>query len=148
MQENWKNYGTWRWPIVIGAFDTVTKRLLKDLEDLEVSNRVRPSKQQLYWKRPEYWDESRRLEERYCHSKFSVKLSANAGVKNSLKSKIITRRVQILDKIICLSLRNNVHGKPYIWHFFSQCGKRERHNDPFRFAKATKIDEGTLNSNQ
>ena len=33
-------------PIVIGAFGTVTKGLLKDLEDLEVGNRVRPSKQQ------------------------------------------------------------------------------------------------------
>ena len=35
-------------PIVIGAFGTVTKGLLKGLEDLEVGNRVETSKQQHY----------------------------------------------------------------------------------------------------
>ena len=35
-------------PIVIGAFGTVTKGLLKGLEDLEVGGRVRPSKLQHY----------------------------------------------------------------------------------------------------
>ena len=39
-------------PIVIGTFGTVTKGLLKGLEDLE---------QQHYWKRTEYWEESWRL---------------------------------------------------------------------------------------
>ena len=34
-------------PIVSGAFGTITKGLLKGLEDLE------PSKQQHYWRRPE-----------------------------------------------------------------------------------------------
>ena len=41
-------------PIVIGAFDTVTKGLLKGLEDLEVGGRVETSKRQLYWEQPEY----------------------------------------------------------------------------------------------
>ena len=46
-------------PIVIGAFGTVTKGLLKDLEELEVGDRVEgPSKQQHYWKRPEYLEGS------------------------------------------------------------------------------------------
>ena len=35
-------------PIVIGAFGTVTKGLLKGLEDLEVGREWRPSKQQHY----------------------------------------------------------------------------------------------------
>ena len=43
----------------------------------------RPSKQQHYWRRPEYWEESWRLEETCCHSNFSEKPSANADVKNS-----------------------------------------------------------------
>ena len=43
------------------------------------------SKLQLYQDRPEYWEESWRLKETWCHSNFSEKLSANAGVKNSQK---------------------------------------------------------------
>ena len=70
-------------PIVIGAFGTVTKGLLKGLEDLEVGGRVDPSKRQRYWERPEYWEESRRLEETCCHSDSSEKPSANADVKSS-----------------------------------------------------------------
>ena len=46
-------------PIVIGTFGTVTKGLLKGLEDLE--DEWRPSKLQHYWERTEYWEESRRL---------------------------------------------------------------------------------------
>ena len=41
-------------PIVIGAFGTETKGLLKGLEDMEVADGGRPSKQQHYWERPEY----------------------------------------------------------------------------------------------
>ena len=41
-------------PIVIGAFGTVTKGLLKGLEDLEMADEWRPSKWQHYWERPEY----------------------------------------------------------------------------------------------
>ena len=43
----------------------------------------RPSKQQHYWKRPEYWKESWRLEETCCHSNSSEKPSVGADVKNS-----------------------------------------------------------------
>ena len=49
-------------PIVNGAFATVTKGLLKGLEDLEVGRRVRPSILQHYWDRLEYWEESWRLD--------------------------------------------------------------------------------------
>ena len=44
-------------PIVIGAFGTVTKELLKGLEDLEVGGRVETIKTTALWKRPEYWEE-------------------------------------------------------------------------------------------
>ena len=58
-------------PIVIGAFGTVTKRLLKWLEDLEVGERVETIQWQHYWERPEYCEESLRLEETWCHSRSS-----------------------------------------------------------------------------
>ena len=41
----------------------------------------RQFKQQHYWKRPEYWEESWRLEETCCHSISSERPSANADVK-------------------------------------------------------------------
>ena len=63
-------------PIVIGAFGTVTKELLKGLEDLEVGDRV-----EHYWKLPEYWDESWRLKETCCHSISSEIPSVYADVK-------------------------------------------------------------------
>ena len=66
-------------PIVIGAFGTVTKGLLKE----DLADEWRPSKQQHYWKRPEYWEESWRLEETCSHSVSSERPSANADVKNS-----------------------------------------------------------------
>ena len=41
-------------PIVIGAFGTVTKGLLKGLETWKLADEWRPSKQQYYRERPEY----------------------------------------------------------------------------------------------
>ena len=71
-------------PIVIGAFGKVTKGLLKDLEDLEdLVTEWRPSRQQHYWKRPEYWEKSWRLEETCCHSNSSERPSDVADMKNS-----------------------------------------------------------------
>ena len=69
-------------PIVIGAFGTVTKGLLKRLE-----NEWRPFKLQHYWEQPEYWEESWRLEETCCHSNSSEKLSAKTDMKNFQKQK-------------------------------------------------------------
>ncbi len=43
----------------------------------------RQSKLQYCWERPEYWEQSWRLEETCCHTKFSEKPSANADMKSS-----------------------------------------------------------------
>ena len=66
-------------PIMIGALGTVIKGLIQGLDDLEITRR---SKLQYYWDRPEYWEESRRLEET-CHSYSNEIPSANTDVKNS-----------------------------------------------------------------
>ena len=70
-------------PIVIGALGTITKWLLKDLEDLEVGGRVETIQTTASLKRPESWDESWRLEETCCPSDSSEKPSAKTDVKNS-----------------------------------------------------------------
>ena len=54
--------------IVIDALGRVTKRLLLGLEDLEIRDEWRKSKLQHYWDRPEYWEESWRLEVTSYHS--------------------------------------------------------------------------------
>ena len=68
-------------PIVIGAFRTVTKRLSKGLEDLEVGRQVETIQTPT-----EYWEESWRLEI-CCHSISSERPSAYADMKKTLKSK-------------------------------------------------------------
>ena len=70
-------------PIVIGAFGTVTKGLLKGLEDLEVSGRVETILTTTLLRMARIEEESWRLEETCCHSDSSEKPSANADVKNS-----------------------------------------------------------------
>ena len=70
-------------PIVIGAFGTVTKGFLKGLVIWKLGAERRQSKQQHYWKRPEYWEESWILEETCCHSISSERSSAYADVKKS-----------------------------------------------------------------
>ena len=72
-------------PIVIGAFGTITKGLLKGQEDLEVGGRVETI--QHYWERSEYWKESWRFEETCWHSNSSEKPSANTDVKKISRSK-------------------------------------------------------------
>ena len=68
-------------PIEIDALGTVNKRLVKELEDLEIRER------QHYRDRPEYKEESWRLEQTYCPSNSSKKSSFSAGVKNSKRMK-------------------------------------------------------------
>ena len=70
-------------PIVICAFGTVTKDYFKDWRTWKLEDEWRPSKVQYYWERPEYWEESWRLEETCCPSNSSERPSANADVKNS-----------------------------------------------------------------
>ena len=71
-------------PCVTGALRTVTKDLVPTLEDLEIRG---PSKLQNCWDRPEYYEESWRLEETCCHSDSSERILPNAGLENSPKVK-------------------------------------------------------------
>ena len=70
-------------PIEIGAFGTITKGLLKELEDLEVVGRVETIQTTALLRKAKYWEESRRLEETFCHSNASEKPWAKTDVKNS-----------------------------------------------------------------
>ena len=72
-------------PIVIGAFGTVTKGLLKGLEDLEVGGRVETYPNNSIIEDGQNTEKSpeKRLEETCCRSNFSERPSANADVKNS-----------------------------------------------------------------
>ncbi len=67
-------------PIVIGAFRTVTKGLLKGLEDLEVGGRVETIQTTELLKTARIL---RRVLETCCHSISCKKPSAYADVKNS-----------------------------------------------------------------
>ena len=91
-----------------GAFWTVTKVLLKGLEDLELADGWRPSKRQHYWERTEYLEESWRLEETCCHSDSSEKPSANADEKSS------NEWIIIIIIIIIINISKWLHCS--IWH--------------------------------
>ena len=72
-------------PIVIGEFWTVTKGLLKGLEDLEVGGRVETIQTTSLLRTAEYWEESWRPEETCFHTDFSEKTSVknSKGVNNN-----------------------------------------------------------------
>ncbi len=74
-------------PIVIGALGTITKGLLKGLEDMEVGGRVETIQTTALLRRAKNPEKSsgdlRRLEETCCHSDSNEKPSANADLKNS-----------------------------------------------------------------
>ena len=70
-------------PIVIGAFRTVTKGLLKGLEDLEVGDRVETIQTTALLKTARILRRVLRLEETCCHSNSSERPSAHDDVKNS-----------------------------------------------------------------
>ena len=93
-------------PFVIGAFGTVTKGLLKGLEDLEVGGRVETIQTTALLRIARIL--RRILEETCCHSNFSEKPSADADVKNSNElimigivtlNHIIEHRLLILRKV-------------------------------------------------
>ena len=67
-------------PIAIGAFGTVTKGLLKGLEDLEVGGRAEITQATALLRTARIL---RRVLETCCHSDSSEKPSASADVKNS-----------------------------------------------------------------
>ena len=70
-------------PIVIGAVGTVTKGLLKYLEDLEVGDRVETIQTSALLKTARIL----RLEETWCHSISSEIPSAYADVKTLMSKK-------------------------------------------------------------
>ena len=88
-------------PIVIGAFGTVTKGLLKGLEDLEVGGRVETFQTTTLLRTARI---PRRLEETCCHSDSSEKPSANTDVKisNGIIGIIIDFASKILGKLSSL----------------------------------------------
>ena len=67
-------------PIVIGVLGTITKGLLKGLEDLEVGGRVETLQTTALLRTARIL--RRVLEETCCHSNSSEKPSANPDVKN------------------------------------------------------------------
>ena len=67
-------------PIVIGALGTISKGLLKGLEDLETGGRVETIQKTALLRTARIL---RRVLETCCHSNSSEKPSANADVKNS-----------------------------------------------------------------
>ena len=67
-------------PIVIGAFGTVTKGLLKGMEDLEVGWRVETIQMTALLRTARIL---RRVQKTCCHSHSSEKPSANTDEKNS-----------------------------------------------------------------
>ena len=66
-------------PIVIGALGTITKGLLKGLEDLEIGGRVETIQTTALLRTARIL----RLEETCCHLNSSEKPSVNTDVKNS-----------------------------------------------------------------
>ena len=70
-------------PIVIGAFGTVTKGLLKELEDLEVGRRVETVQTTVLSRTAKILRRVLEIEETCCHSNSSEKPAANADLKNS-----------------------------------------------------------------
>ena len=66
-------------PIVIRAFGTVTKGLLKGLEDLDVGGRAETIQTTALLRRAKIL---RRVLETCCHSNSSERPSGNADVKN------------------------------------------------------------------
>ena len=70
-------------PIVIGALGTVTKGLLKGLEDLEVGGRVETIQTTALLRTARIQRRVLEIEETCCHSNSSEKPSANTDVKNS-----------------------------------------------------------------
>ena len=81
---NWKNYGTRRWQLYQSWLVLlVLTDYWRDWRTWKLADERRPSKLLHYRERPEYWEESWRLEETCCHSSSSERPSANADMKNS-----------------------------------------------------------------
>ena len=88
-------------PIVIGAFGTITKGLLKGLENLEVGGRVETIQMTALLRTARIL---RRVLETCCHSKSSEKPSANTDLKSS--------KGVIIINIIIINNNNNNNNPP------------------------------------
>ena len=76
-------------PIVIGAFGTVTKGLLKGLEDLEVGGLVETIQTRVLLKTARILRRVLEIEETCCHSKSGERPSTDADVKNSKRVPLV-----------------------------------------------------------
>ena len=65
---------------ILIALGTFSKDLEGGLKSMKSEDQLRPSQLQLFWGRTEYWEESWRHEENWCHLDPSESPSANAGV--------------------------------------------------------------------
>ena len=68
---------------VIDAFGTVTKRILKELKDLEAGGRLETIQTPALLRMARILKRVLELEETCCHSNLSERLSANADMKNT-----------------------------------------------------------------
>ena len=103
MQENWKKLWNMQVTIiiiVIGAFGTVTKGLLKGLEDLEVGGRVETVQTTALLRTARILRRALDTWGTCCHSDSSEKSSANADVKSSNKWIIII----IISFLFCIAV--------------------------------------------
>ena len=100
-------------PIVIRAFGTVTKGLLRDWKTWKLTDEWRPSKLLHYWERPECWEESRRLDETCCHSDSSK----NHQLKLMWKTLIIIIIINLkreTESLLIAAQNNAMRTKPRI----------------------------------
>ena len=105
--------------IVISASGTILKRFIKELEDLETRGQVVPIQTMALLRSSEYGGESWRLEETWCHSDSDEELSANAGMKNSQKSKMIITKglIQGLEDLEITGRVETVE----LFHIYTEC---------------------------
>ena len=73
-------------PLVIGAFGTIPRWLVRELEDLEIRGQVETIQTPALSRSAKYWEESWKLEETCCHENAREKPPVNAGMKNSKRS--------------------------------------------------------------
>ena len=135
---------------MIVPFSAVIKGLLKGLEDLDLEDDWRPSKQQRPCERPKYGEESWKLEETRCHSNSSERPSAKTNhiktridkMQQNSKCRLCGDRDETINHIIseCIKLaqkeykiRHDWVGKVIYWEIckkftFDQTNKLYMHN--------------------
>ena len=100
-------------PIVIGAFGTVTKGLLKGLEDLEVGGRVETIQTTALLRTARILRRVWRREKTCCHSDFSEKPSAISDVKSSNEWTTIII-IKVIHREMCKKFKFDYANKWYM----------------------------------